>query len=275
MLTDSLFHNTSLIAADAYYPLGQLCSFDYAYGTVLLRPNSSSQLSISPTTSAGDRSKGTVVFTVNPALPAGLHLDASGVIKGTIHRAQPQMVYKLTARNELGNITTDLRIRSAVSRNLTVVEQLAIVARRAPAVPRACIRVGSIHLPAASSMQDVSFESFGEWAGVPSVVVSTQDCTSVTSVAVANVTGDHFQVHHSGGACRMGWMAVAAGLHTMSGVTQSPLVVQVAGNKHFATWLMHCVSQAGRLEQMTNRTQWVALSTSAQVAPTAVLVPPG
>ena len=58
---------------------------------------------------------------------------------------------------------------------LTAVEQLAIFARRAPGVPRACIRVGSIHLPAASSTQVVSFESFGEWAGVPSVVVSTQD----------------------------------------------------------------------------------------------------
>ena len=108
------------------------------------------------------------------------------------------------------------------------------------------------------------------------MVVSTQDCTSVTSVAVANVTSDHFQVHHSGAACRMGWMAVAVGLHTMSGVTQSPLVVQVVDDQHFATWLMPCVWQAGRLEEMANMTQWVAFSASVQVvAPTAVMLPPG
>jgi Putative Ig domain len=55
---------------------------------------------------------GTVAsYSVNPALPAGLNLDAStGAISGTPTAASPQASYEVTAQNSVGSITATLQI---------------------------------------------------------------------------------------------------------------------------------------------------------------------
>src|ERR1044072_1379806 len=67
-------------------------------------------------------------YTVSPALPAGLSLDAtSGEISGTPTAAAPRAAYRITASNGTGSATLDLSIEvqaASVSMSATRVSRI-------------------------------------------------------------------------------------------------------------------------------------------------------